>query len=177
MEQIPCPHCQSVLDPYDRRDRKYRDINGDQKTLVIRRLRCRNPQCRRIHAELPDFLVPYKRYAIDVITAVLTGSAVVAPTEEATRQRWKIWYLQIRDHLLGVATSIRRNLQEIVRTLLASPAIKSSCEVPPLTGLNLAGLVRLAVNSGNWITTRSAMVSGPLALLKSGKTLKSEDLP
>lgn len=163
MEQIPCPHCQSVLDPYDRRDRKYRDINGDQKTLVIRRLRCRNPQCRRTHAELPDFLVPYKRYAVDVIAAVLAGTAVGAPTEEATRHRWRIWYFQIRDHLLGVATSVRRNLQEIARTLLASPSIKSSFEVPPLTGLNLAESVRLAVNSGNWISTRSAMVSGPLA--------------
>jgi hypothetical protein len=164
MEQIPCPHCQSVLDPYDRRDRKYRDINGDQKTLVIRRLRCCNPQCRRIHAELPDFLAPYKRYAVDVITAVLTGTAVIAPTEDATRRRWKIWYWQIRDHLLGVATAVRRDLQEIARTLLASPAIKSSFEVPQLTDLNLAELVRLAVNSGNWLTTRSAMVSGPLAL-------------
>ncbi len=163
MEQISCPHCQSVLDPYDRRDRKYRDINGDQKTLVIRRLRCCNPKCQRIHAELPDFLVPYKRYAVDVIAAVLARTAVVAPTEETTRRRWQIWYLQIRDHLFGVATSVRRNLQEIARTLLASPTIKSSFAVPPLTGLNLAELVRLAVNSGNWITTRSAMVSGPLA--------------
>lgn len=163
MEQIPCPYCQSVLDHYDRRDRKYRDINGDQKALVIRRLRCCNLQCRRIHAELPDFLVPYKRYAVDVITAVLTGTAFVAPTEETTRQRWQVWYFQIRDHLLGVATSVRRNLQEIARTLLASPSTKSF-EVPPLSGLSLAELVRLTVNSGNWITTRSAMVSGPLAL-------------
>lgn len=164
MEQIPCPDCQSGLNPYDRRDRKYRDINSDQRILVIRRLRCCNLQCRRIHAELPDFLVPYKRYAVDVVTAVLTGTAAVAPTEETTRQRWKDWYLQIRDHLLGVVTSVRRTMQEIDRTLLASPSTKSSFTVPSLTGLNLAEMVRLAVNSGNWITTRSAMVAGPLAL-------------
>ena len=164
MEQIPCPRCQSQLDAYDRRDRKYRNINGDQKILVIRRLRCCNPRCRRIHAELPDFLVPYKRYAVDVITGVLTGTAIVAPTEESTRQRWKIWHRQIRDHLLGVAASVRRNLQEINRTLLASPLEKSPFEIPLLTDLGLAELVRLAVNTGNWITTRSAMVTGPLAL-------------
>jgi hypothetical protein len=33
-----------------------------------------------------------------------------------------------------------------------------------LVGLNLSELVRLAVNTGNWTTTRSAMVTGPLAL-------------
>jgi len=132
--------------------------------LVIRRLRCSNRQCRRIHAELPDFLVPYKRYAVEVITAVLKGTAVVAPTEETTRQRWKVWYGQIRDHLLGVVASVRRNMQEIVRTMLASPSSKPSFAVPSLTGLGLAEMVRLAVNSGNWITTRSVMVAGPLAL-------------
>ena len=164
MEQIPCPHCQSQLEPYDRRNRKYQNITGDQKILVIRRLRCCNPRCQRIHAELPDFLVPYKRYAVDVITAVLSGTAIVAPAEESTRHRWKNWYRQIRDHLLGVAASVRRNLQEINRTLLASPSRKSNFRVMELVGLNLSELVRLAVNTGNWITTRSAMVTGPLAL-------------
>jgi hypothetical protein len=164
MEQIPCPYCQSQLEPYDRRNRKYQNITGDQKILVIRRLRCCNPRCRRIHAELPDFLVPYKRYAIDVIAAVLSGTAAIAPAEESTRQRWKNWYRQIRDHLLGVAASVRRNLQEINRTLLASPIRNSPFEISLLTGFGLSELVRLAVNTGNWITTRSAMVTGPLAL-------------
>ncbi|MGI6298151.1 MAG: DUF6431 domain-containing protein [Saccharofermentanales bacterium] len=164
MEQIPCPRCQGELQPYDRRNRKYKDEQGDWKILVIRRLRCRNPLCRRIHAELPDILVPYKRYAVDVITTVLTGIAIVAPTEESTRYRWKYWYRQIRDHLLGVEASVRRNLQEINRTLLASPSRKSTFHVMELAVLNLSELVRLAVNTGNWTTTRSAMVTGPLAL-------------
>lgn len=164
MEQVPCPHCQAALQPYDRRNRKCRDINGDLTTLVIRRLRCCNPHCRHIHAELPDFLVPYKRYTADVIEAVLTGTAAVAPTEETTRRRWRIWYLQIQNHFLGAMSSVRRILQETARTLLASPSKKSSFEVPLLTGLSLTEMVRLTVNSGNWITTRSVMVSGPLAL-------------
>ena len=90
MEQIPCPHCQGELQPYDRRNRKYKDEQGDWTILVIRRLRCRNPQCRRIHAELPDILVPYKRYGVCIIQAVLTGNALAAPAEESTRWRWNV---------------------------------------------------------------------------------------
>jgi hypothetical protein len=164
MEQnVSCPCCQDALNPYDRRDRKCRDENGDWQVLAIRRLRCQNPRCRRIHAELPDFLVPYKRYQVGVIAAVLGGTARIAPLEESTRQRWRAWYDRLREHLLGVAASIRRQMQEAARTLLASP----NTEIFPIpeTDLpSLADLVRLAVNSGNWLTTRSAMVTGPLAL-------------
>lgn len=158
MEQSYCPHCEARLSPYDRRGRKYRDSNGDWKFLVIRRLRCGNPRCRRIHAELPDFLVPYKRYQVSAIESVLTGTAQVAPLEESTRQRWRLWYRLLRDHLLGVAASVRRHLQETARTLLASP--NPSVIPRSLDGLKLAELVRLTVNTGNWITTRSAMVTG-----------------
>lgn len=159
MEQSYCPHCEARLSPYDRRGRKYRDSNGDWKFLVIRRLRCGNPRCRRIHAELPDFLVPYKRYQVSAIESVLTGTAQVAPLEESTRQRWRLWYRLLRDHLLGVAASVRRHLQETARTLLASPN-PSPITTPSLDGLKLTELVRLTVNTGNWITTRSAMVTG-----------------
>lgn len=159
MEQHYCPHCEARLNPYDRRDRKCRDGNGDWKVLVIRRLRCANPLCRRIHTELPDFLVPYKRYQISAIESVLAGTAQVAPLEESTRQRWRRWYRILRDHLLGVAASVRRHLQETVRTLLASPN-SSPITTPSLDGMKLTELVRLTVNTGNWITTRSAMVTG-----------------
>lgn len=163
MEQNVCPCCQAALNPYDRRDRQCRDENGDRQALVIRRLRCQNKRCRRIHAELPDFLVPYKRYQVGVIAAVLGGTARIAPLEESTRQRWRAWYDRLRDHLLGVAASIRRQMQEATRTLLAFPK-SETFSFPDLSLLGLADQVRLAVNSGNWITTRSAMVTGPLAL-------------
>jgi len=163
MEQITCPHCQSELFPYDRRNRKYRDEDGDWKTLVIRRLRCSNARCRRIHAELPDFLVPYKRYKVGSIEAVLTGIAQIIPTEESTRQRWKKWYRQLRDHFLGVARSVWRQQAEVERTLFASPSIKKSSNWDE-TAFTLAELVSLTVNSGNWLTTRTALVTGPLAL-------------
>lgn len=164
MEQnVCCPCCQSALKPYDRRERKCRDENGDWQVLVIRRLRCQNPHCQRLHAELPDYLVPYKRYKVGVIAAVLGGTAQVAPLEESTRQCWRVWYRQMHDHLLGVAASIRRQFQETAQILLASPNLETFSFQNP-NRLDLVELVKLAVNSGNWITTRSAMVTGPLAL-------------
>lgn len=163
MEQITCPHCQAELFPYDRRDRKYRDQDGDWKILVIRRLRCSNQQCRRIHAELPDFLVPYKRYTVSSIEAVLTGTAQAIPVEESTRQRWKRWYRQLRNHFLGVARSVWRQQAEVARTLFASPTITASTIWDEMS-FSLTELVRLTVNSVNWLTTRTALVTGPLAL-------------
>ena len=43
--------------------------DGTRRTLRIRRLRCE--ECRKIHHELPDFLVPYKRYTANVVEAVV----------------------------------------------------------------------------------------------------------
>jgi len=102
--------------------------------------------------------VPYKRYQVSAIESVLTGTAQIAPLDETTRQRWRRWYQILRDHLLGVAASFRRHLQETARTLLASPN-PSPITTLSLDGLNLTELVRLTVNTGNWITTRSAMVA------------------
>jgi len=163
MEQVPCPKCQGELAAYDRRKRPYLDENGDKHPLSVRRLRCQNQQCRRLHTELPDFLVPYKRYAATVFAAVLSGTAPVAPLEESTRWRWRNWYRRLLGYFLGVYASLRRQMQETARTLLASP--KTPAVVPLLeANPGLSELVRLAVNSGNWVTTRSAVVTGPLAL-------------
>jgi len=163
MEAIPCPHCQGELQPYDRRDRKYKDEQGDWKILVIRRLRCRNPQCRRIHAELPDILVPYKRYGVCSIQARTDRNCPGCTAEESTRWRWKTWYRQLRNHFLGVAQSIWRHQAEVTRTLLASPTSNPTFFWNE-AAWSLAELVRMTVNSGNWLTTRTALVAGPLAL-------------
>jgi hypothetical protein len=112
---------------------------------------------------LPDFLAPYKRYTVSSIEAVLTGTAQAIPVEESTRQRWKRWYRQLRNHFLGVARSVWRQQAEVARTLFASPTITASTIWDEMS-FSLTELVRLTVNSGNWLTTRTAMVTGPLAL-------------
>ncbi|MEW5785724.1 MAG: DUF6431 domain-containing protein, partial [Bacillota bacterium] len=42
------------------RKRTFINEAGEREILIIRRLRCKN--CKRVHHELPDIIVPYKRY-------------------------------------------------------------------------------------------------------------------
>lgn len=90
-EHISCPSCGCQLRVIGSRKRKYINKEGEKITLIIRRLKCSN--CKRIHHELPDILVPYKRYESCNIEKVLTDSdncTVVA--EESTFYRWKKWF-------------------------------------------------------------------------------------
>lgn len=47
-----------------------RQADGDSRTLLIRRLRCGD--CGRVHHELPDIVVPYKRYDSETIEEILS---------------------------------------------------------------------------------------------------------
>lgn len=130
-ETVCCPICQGTLKPYDRRIRKAIDRQAQIKHYSLRRLRCQN--CRRLHLELPDSLVPYKRYEATVIVQIITGQDHYVPSEYRTTQKIKRWYRQIQSILIGV-------WQRIVKEGFASPK-----ESP-----NLYRLVRVAVNSGFW---------------------------
>ena len=86
-EQIPCPCCNGPLEVIGSRQRKYINGLGEQIILIIRRLCCDN--CKRVHHELPDILVPYKRYGSESIEAVITGdTALTVTADESTINRW-----------------------------------------------------------------------------------------
>lgn len=62
--------------------------SGEKVKLVIRRLYCE--ACRRIHHELPDRLVPYKRYdAENIEGAVSERPRTDIAADESTLRRWK----------------------------------------------------------------------------------------
>ncbi len=119
---------------------------------MIRRLQC--TECSRISHELPDVVVPYKRYESDVISEVLNES--VDPedgscsAELSTIQRWKLWFFLLSEYFGGT-----------VRALMELMDIKPFVRLPlyPLfrqTDGWLKVLVRNLVNSGRWRQTRSA---------------------
>ena len=137
-ELLTCPICGSLLTAYDRKVRKVRTRNGEVKRLLLRRLRC--PKCHRLHTELPDFLVPYKRYSRESIEGVIAGSKTGAPDDERTRSKIRRWYSRIRAYLDGV-------WQRLVNQKFASPQ-----KIP-----TFLELVRAAVNSGFWIPTRTGI--------------------
>jgi len=47
------------------------DSGGTPMTMIIWRLRCE--QCGKVHHELPDVVVPYKRHCAETIEKVIEG--------------------------------------------------------------------------------------------------------
>ena len=122
-----------MLSAYDRKVRKVRTKSGDVERLLLRRLRCK--ACQRLHTELPDFLVPYKRFCRASIEDVIAKSRTGAPDDDRTRSKIRTWYKHIRAYLDGI-------WQRLVNRKFASPQ-----KIP-----SFLELVTAAVNSGFWTT-------------------------
>ncbi|NLO47972.1 MAG: hypothetical protein GX111_06600 [Clostridiales bacterium] len=108
--------------------------------LVIRRLRCR--LCGKIHHELPDVVVPYKRHSMETVEKVIAGDETVC-CEESTIRRIKMWWLAMRVYFEGVMVAISAKLG----LMFAAPAA-------------LKEIVRATANAYLWVHTRSAFLSG-----------------
>jgi hypothetical protein len=81
--------------------------DGEKLLLSLRRLQCTNEACGRIHHELPDCLVPYKRHASASIESACTPSAEAADTgisaENSTLSRWKRWAETFAQYWIAVS--------------------------------------------------------------------------
>jgi hypothetical protein len=124
------------------RRRKIIVFGGTPKTIILRRLRC--VECRKIHHELPDMVVPYKRYCAETIGKILAGETKEpAAVEESTIWRIKTWWAALLLYFEGVIASLAE------KAGVAFPASPSPKEI-----------VRAVVNSNLWPHTRSAFLSG-----------------
>jgi len=139
-ESIACPLCTGALNIIGSRKRKYIDDSGQKQAVIIRRLRCAD--CKRIHHELPDILVPFKRHSIETVEKIAVGSLNSLPCEESTVRRIKIWWKKFRLYFENILIS----LKEKYGILFVSP-------------LNPKEIVRIAVNTNYWVHTRSAFLS------------------
>lgn len=91
-EQIAAPCCGGPLGIVGSRKRVWYKSSGEKAKLVIRRLYCE--ACSKIHHELPDLLVPYKRYDAESIERALSASVRIdVAADESTLLRWKCWFL------------------------------------------------------------------------------------
>jgi len=117
-EVVVSPCCGDKLKVIGSKARKYKDSMGEQVTLRIRRMRC---TCGKIHHELPDMLVPYKRYEAACIEKVVSDSADSREIaiDEATVYRWKAWFKGRVAYWVGCLVSIamRFKLPVEVRSL------------------------------------------------------------
>ena len=161
MEQVLCPCCGGDFMVIGSRRRKYIRSSGESCSLVIRRLRCR--QCNRIRHELPDILVPYKRYDSESIVAVVTGSSALSvAADESTIIRWRSWFQTHSSYFLGCLNSIAirflPNAKEVVLDLPRSMLQKIWQHTSNAIGW-LAKVVRPIANVYLWVHTRFAFLS------------------
>lgn len=132
-----------------------RQTDGDSRTLLIRRLRCGD--CGRVHHELPDIVVPYKRYDSETIEEILSpkDNSPSFPGETSTASRLRLWFLLLRGYFEGTLRALsflyRRDrdlLEKLSGMIPLDPAMMENGW--------LKRLVRVIVNSGRWKQTRSA---------------------
>ena len=96
-EEGICPCCGSPLKYRDSRCRVHRTAGGRKDWYQIRRLKCSNDKCGRLHNELPDCICPYKHYDAGLIEDVLDGVVSEEDTEtedypcEGTMKHWRWW--------------------------------------------------------------------------------------
>ena len=135
-----CPICASELTKKGRRQRKSLTQEGLWRIFSIRRLKC--CKCKKTHHELPDCIVPYKRYGTHAIENIVMGFTEVF-CEESTIRRIKIWWTLMQTYVIKIAASLSAKYEY------------SITEVK-----KVAEIVRLLANSNSWPGTRSALKPG-----------------
>lgn len=161
VETSRCPCCGSELKVYGSRRRKYSESDGTKVTLIIRRLRCK--VCRSIHHELPDILVPYKRFKNECIESVITEveNCIVA-ADQSTLYRWCRWFRDLSGYFVDSIVAIQLQQDFKANENLSrsrGTALEGIASLFERKDQWLAQLVRMLVNSRMWLQTRSAFLS------------------
>jgi len=113
--------------------------------LRLRVLECSS--CGRTHRELPNGIVPYKRYSTEAISRI-SEDPEACSAEPTTRHRILLWLCWFFCYARNIAQA-----QIIHGINLTDPSGVSLCR-------QLMYYVRLVVNAGFWGQHRSAM-TGP----------------
>lgn len=159
-EQHICPVCEHDLFVIGSRERKGRKPSGERITYIIRRLRCES--CEKIHHELPNLFVPYKRYEAAGIESVLSheqNSDVAA--DESTLYRWRLWFAKFSSYWMSCLSAIAASTGQSVEAL-SVPSPSALQQIGRYVGLGSGWLVRLVrplVHSQLWVHTRFAFLS------------------
>ncbi len=157
-ETCTCPLCDNELGVIGSRKRTLIQADGTEIKLIIRRLKCRGKNCSRIHHELPDRVVPYKRHESETIEQIITSAdetKTTHPCEAATVYRIKVWFSLLREYFENSIQALKelyRNNAVLYGKLCALSRSPDGC---CCTAGWLKCLVRILVNSGRWQQTRS----------------------
>lgn len=142
-----CPSCQKkTLHAIGRRIRSVINSEGNRERYLIRRLQC--PLCKRIHHELPNFIVPYKRYAAQVVEAAIDGKTHDLPCYDSTIKNFKCWFAHIADKM---ACFLEKTvLNKVVKQESVSPLQRIKLLYGGSYGW-LAWAIGIVVGQKNWL--------------------------
>jgi hypothetical protein len=153
-----CPICTKSLFVLGTRKRGVIKYDGEKIVLVIRRLYC--DHCKKIHHELPDIIIPYKRISSDAAEKIISDAN---PSKEAdyscdtsTAIRIKEWFLSLLEYFENALLSLQAAYSgdnEICGMVSRLMPLKDHGKLPPGW---LKMLVRMLVNSNRWRQTRTA---------------------
>jgi hypothetical protein len=132
-----CPICIGKLKVIGVRDRGAIGSDGYMEIYVIRRLRC--SCCRKIHHELPDILIPYKRHCAETIENVIAGKDDIC-CDFSTEYRIKAWWAAFTLYFERVKVSLKMKLKMTFTSKLTPREI-----------------IRTIINTNFWVHTRTAM--------------------
>lgn len=127
---------------------------GAKQFIQIERLKCNH--CERLHNALPDFLVPYKHYAAEIISGVLDEviSADDLDAEdypcEQTMKRWHRWFNGNQNNIEGNMRSIGYRLLGLGEDLL-SARISLLTHLRKTSEVWLETILRMIYNAGSFL--------------------------
>lgn len=162
VEEISCPCCNAKLKVIGSRPRKYIKSDGSPHTLIIRRMRCTS--CGKIHHEIPDILIPYKRYDNESIETTLTAeNNLSVAAEKSTIKRWVSWFNSLKDYMLWIIIAVQLRLDyETVEKELSHIPSSALLGIWHFVGSEpkwLTRTVRILANTNSYPHTRSAFMS------------------
>ena len=137
-EESTCPICIGMLKVIGIRDRLLTECSGEKETLVIRRLRCK--ACNKIHHELPDMIMPYKRHCAETIENIIREDDTDICCDFVTEYRIKAWWATFSQYFESVKVSLQLKYRAVLSTNLTPREI-----------------VRAIANTNLWVHTRTAM--------------------
>jgi hypothetical protein len=126
---------------------------GDRCAVSIRRLRCKG--CGKIHHELPDFLVPYKRHCAETVEKIVEGNIGDVCCEGSTIKRIGRWFEARAGYFFGCLESIALRSGIAVAVEAGPKLMRIKASFGGRSGW-LGSLVRMTVNANLWPHTRSA---------------------
>lgn len=97
-------------------------MEGNKRQYLVQRLKC--PKCNRIHHELPDFIVPYKRYCVQIIEDAIDGKTDSLPCYDSTIQSFKRWFIGVADKMVLLLNEVKSATKDNPQSLSSLPLIK-----------------------------------------------------